>query len=85
MALNELFSSIRVRIGDFTFETYNDSPGGKDKARVSGARELQRVPSRQEVSVGRTMGKAARSIMIRVGGAVCVCLASAMRALSRVR
>jgi hypothetical protein len=36
-ALNELFSSIRVRIGDFTFETYNDSPGGKDKGPSFGA------------------------------------------------
>ncbi len=33
----ELFFSIRVRIGDFTFETYNDSPGGKDKGPSFGA------------------------------------------------
>ena len=35
--LSERFYSIRVRIGDFTFETYNDSFGGKDKGPSFGA------------------------------------------------
>lgn len=35
--MNERFVSLRVRIGDFTFETYNDMLGGKDKGPSFGA------------------------------------------------
>ncbi|MGH1365354.1 MAG: hypothetical protein ACRBF0_17460 [Calditrichia bacterium] len=35
--LNELFSSLRVRIGNFTFSTFNDGFGGKDKGPSFGA------------------------------------------------
>jgi len=36
-AAQERFSTIRVRIGDFTVEHYNDSAGGKDKGPTFGA------------------------------------------------
>ena len=35
--LTERFYSLRVRVGDFTFETHNDSYGGKDKGPSFGA------------------------------------------------
>lgn len=37
IAIPERFRSIRLRIGQFTFETFNDSPGGKDKGPSFGA------------------------------------------------
>jgi hypothetical protein len=36
-SMSELFGAFRVRIGDFTFETYNDTWGGKDKGPSFGA------------------------------------------------
>jgi hypothetical protein len=36
-ALNERFLALRVRVGEFTFETYNDNVGGKDKGPSFGA------------------------------------------------
>jgi hypothetical protein len=35
--LNERFIALRLRIGDFTFETFNDTFGGKDKGPSFGA------------------------------------------------
>ncbi|MFT3926559.1 MAG: hypothetical protein QM778_28700 [Myxococcales bacterium] len=39
-ALPERFYHLRVEIGEFAFETYNDAPGGKDKGPSFGARVL---------------------------------------------
>ena len=56
-SLNERFIALRVRIGDFTFETYNDTFGNKDKGPSFGAhvmynfyrpREEFRTPPRNE-------------------------------------
>ena len=40
---DEFFSSVRVRIGGFTFEMYNDSWGGKDKGPSYGAQVTYRL------------------------------------------
>ena len=51
---DEFFSSVRVRIGGFSFEMYNDSWGGKDKGPSYGAQVTYRLgypargPTRQE-------------------------------------
>ncbi|MEO7455243.1 MAG: hypothetical protein ABIY52_03220 [Gemmatimonadaceae bacterium] len=42
-AMSERFSSIRVAVGNLTFETYNDSYGGKDKGPTFGAQISLRV------------------------------------------
>jgi hypothetical protein len=39
-ALSERFYRLRVELGEFAFETFNDSPGGKDKGPSFGAQVL---------------------------------------------
>lgn len=41
-ALAERMYRLRVELGEFVFETYNDSPGGKDKGPSFGARAMYR-------------------------------------------
>ena len=37
-ALDERFLSLRLQVGSWTFETFNDSRGGKDRGPTYGAR-----------------------------------------------
>jgi hypothetical protein len=58
--LPERMYHLRVELGEFTFETYNDSPGGKDKGPSFGARIFYTVaPGTTEA---RLLYKAARCV-----------------------